>query len=41
MYQARKARMARTMITMAVYLIAAYPLRPDDSVPGCGCDRRS
>jgi hypothetical protein len=34
MYQARKARMARTMITIAVYLIAAYPARPDDSGSG-------
>jgi hypothetical protein len=31
MYQARKAKMARTMITIAVYLIAAYPARLDDS----------
>ena len=34
MYQARKARMARTMITIAVYLIAAYPARLDDSGSG-------
>jgi hypothetical protein len=34
MYQARKARMASTMITIAVYLIAAYPARPDDSGSG-------
>jgi hypothetical protein len=33
-YQARKARMARTMMTIAVYLIAAYPARPDDSGSG-------
>jgi hypothetical protein len=34
MYQARKAKMARTMITIAVYLIAAYPARLDDSGSG-------
>jgi hypothetical protein len=34
MYQARKARIARTMITIAVYLTAAYPARPDDSGSG-------
>jgi hypothetical protein len=34
MYQAMKARMARTMITIAVYLIAAYPARLDDSGSG-------
>ena len=34
MYQARKARMARTMITIAVYLMAAYPARLDDSGSG-------
>ena len=33
-YQARKARMARTMITIAAYLIAAYPVRLDDSGSG-------
>ena len=33
-YQARKARMARTMMTIAVYLIAEYPARPDDSGSG-------
>jgi hypothetical protein len=27
MYQARKAKIASTMITIAVYLIAAYPAR--------------
>jgi hypothetical protein len=34
MYQARKAKTARTMITIAVYLIAAYPARPGDSGSG-------
>jgi hypothetical protein len=34
MYQARNARIARTMITIAVYLIAAYPVRSDDSRSG-------
>ena len=33
-YQAKKARMARTMTTIAEYLIAAYPARPDDSGSG-------
>lgn len=33
-YQAMKARMASTMITIAEYLIAAYPARPDDSGSG-------
>src|ERR671919_981100 len=37
-YQARKARMARTMMTIALYLIAAYPARLDDSGSGlCVC----
>jgi hypothetical protein len=30
-YQAMKVRMARTMMTIAAYLIAATPVRPDDS----------
>jgi len=41
MYQAMKARIARTMITIAVYLIAANPAGLEDSGPDCGYDRRS